>query len=205
MNTNTTQNNRTRSSQGFTLIELIFSIALISFMLTTVLVTFLGVFRFYLWSQTINANQISSRQLLTNLSKDIQSGVVDSAGVGSICINTPNSIEAKSIYYFLDVNHQVHKKLISSPNCNPLNLVSEEIISNPTLTVDRLDFGVVRGATGNSCSSPTTDCKPPLRQSVTINLDITNGFPDAVTGKCKPGDNFCNQASFITAVNETTR
>ena len=202
MNIKITQNKITTSKNGFTLIELIFSIALISFMLTTVLVTFLGVFRFYLWSQTINANQISSRQLLTNITKDIQSGVVDSAGAGSICINTPNSIEAKSIYYFLDANHQVHKKLLGSPSCSPLNLVSEEIVSNPSLTINLLDFAVVRGATGNRCLSSI--CTPPLRQTVTINLEVTNGLPDT-TGKCKPSDNFCNQAFFITAANESTR
>ncbi len=201
MNTNNTQIKQSVSSKGFTLIELIFSIALISFMLTTVLVTFLGVFRFYLWSQTVNANQIASRQLLANLTKDIQSGIIYSTSDGSICINTPNSTATKSIYYILSEN-KVSKKIFSTPNCN-LSLISEEIVSNPSLTINRLAFSIANGATGNRCL--VTACTPPLRRSVTINLDVTNGLPDTTTGKCKPSDNFCNQESFVTAANETTR
>ena len=45
-------NNHLNGTKGFTLIELVFATTLLGIMLTLILSTFVGVFRFYVWAGT---------------------------------------------------------------------------------------------------------------------------------------------------------
>jgi prepilin-type N-terminal cleavage/methylation domain-containing protein len=64
---------------GFTLVELLFACAILGFMLTITLTTFIGVFRFYLWARTTRTTQEAARQTLNTITREVQSNQISSA------------------------------------------------------------------------------------------------------------------------------
>lgn len=187
-------NNHLNETKGFTIIELVFATTLLGIMLTLILSTFVGVFRFYVWAGTTRVNQEYARQLVDDISRTIQTKKIYSATTGSICLNN----------YVTDPIGSTKIELVGTVvNYNNYNVYdcsgaasSIQAVSNPNLKINNLNFTKVYGAYNNS--EPDTG----LKNSAIIYLKTTNGIVDPATTKCRLGDNFCDQAEFITAVSE---
>lgn len=185
-------------SSGFTLIEFLFATVLISVMLTIVLTTFIGVFRFYVWSSTTRNNQSYTRDLLDSIGREVRSHKIYSATTSEICLSksNPSSIQKTEKIYLQ--NNKVLLQEYSGDNCTSPLIGVEKSISNPALSVNQLDFLVINGALN---SDSFISAHPEfLRKSVTINLKVTNGI--LVSGACAPTDPFCDQVQYVTAENE---
>jgi hypothetical protein len=78
---------------------------------------------------------------------------------------------------------------------------TREISDNINTKVTKLEFTVVYGALNNSVyASDPND--PSLKRSVEYTIDVINGTPSQGTDNCRAGDNFCDKASYTTAVSE---
>lgn len=176
---------------GFTLVELLFACAILGFMLTITLVTFIGVFRFYIWSKTTRTTQEASRQVLTTMTREIQSRQISSVRDNGtfLCLKDPSSISQPSYSISLDKG-RILTHGYSDKDCSTVLAGSVSTISAQTITVSNLKFTQVNGPTISPLIVPA--------KSVTIDMQVTNG--NAVNGVCAPADNFCDQATFTTAV-----
>jgi prepilin-type N-terminal cleavage/methylation domain-containing protein len=192
MNKISIQNNRT-TRRGFTLVELLFACAILGFMLTITLVTFIGVFRFYLWSRTTRTTQEASRQVLNTMTREIQARqIVSPVGGSSLCLKDPVATPTeKSLKLFLRAN-TIQTQSYTDVACQNATAGSAPtIISANAVSITSLTFAQVNGP------------GPDVAKSVTIDMQATNGIPETTgpnAGKCRPTDNFCDQASFTTAV-----
>jgi len=193
MNKIRTQKNKA-AKNGFTLVELLFACAILGFMLTITLVTFIGVFRFYIWSRTTRTTQEAARQVLNTMTRNIQDRkIYQITGSGqNLCLNsvTPTVNEKSSEIYLDTTTHVVAQQPFADVNCQNSS-ASPTIISPQSVAITALKFTQVKGPG----PSPTT--------SVVIDMEVTNGVVDTVgpnAGKCRPADNFCDQATFTTAV-----
>lgn len=192
MNTKTTQNS------GFTLIELLFSIALIGFMLTIMLTTFIGVFRFYNWSKTTRNTQVVARNVLDIITKEVRTGKIYGSSGSFICINRTDGFSVSDIQVKSEkisvVSNQFQIQYYSGINCSTSTLLTPtNIISPSNMTITNSSFSVVNGPNVDSVKNPPN--------SVVVTFTVVNGKP-AADGKCTPGDNFCDLATFTTAVME---
>ncbi len=188
--------NKTYSQKGFTLVELLFSIAILGFMLTITLSTFIGVFRFYNWSKTTRTTQQSARDSLDIITREVRAGKIASVAQTQLCINRTdgfiyNNQQVRSELISLNSSGQFQIQYIDTINCPALddNRIGMVVISSPNVQISDLKFSLVLGPT------PATTPK-----SVIIFFEVINGTP--VDGKCLPTDNFCDQAAFTTAVME---
>jgi prepilin-type N-terminal cleavage/methylation domain-containing protein len=181
-------------TQGFTLIELVFATTLLGIMLTLILSTFIGVFRFYVWAGTTRVNQEYSRQLIDDISRTIQSKKITSVGASSICLSNYDTEPIGSTKIQLD-GTVVNNYSYSVIDCSGA-ATSTKVISNPNMKVNILNFVIIYGAYNNVEPAAT------LKKSATIQMTTTNGVVDPTTLKCRVGDNFCDQATFNTAASE---
>ncbi len=194
MNTKIIQKN------GFTLIELLFSIALIGFMLTIMLTTFIGVFRFYNWSKTTRTNQIEARKVMDIITKDVRSGKIAATYGGGICINRTdglliNDIPVKSELINTNSASQFQIQYFSNIDCYSSagpSVIRTDTITSSNIKITNPNFIPVSGPISGVVNPP---------KSVVITFTVVNGTP-AADGKCAPGDNFCDTATFTTAVME---
>lgn len=195
MYSKTSHNNE---AKGFTLIEFLFATALLGFMLSMTIVTFIGVFRFYIWAGTTRTNQASARQVMDTMTREIASHRIVSAAANSICLvdpNTPSPTTSKAI--LLNDSNVIETQDYSDGTCSTA-VGDAKIISNDNLKVTSLVFTLV-----TESISPTRNSGNSLafRQSAIINMSITNNSPGGSL-TCSPGDNFCDQADFLTAISE---
>ncbi len=190
-------------NKGFTLIELLFSIALIGFMLTIMLTTFIGVFRFYNWSKTTRNTQVVARDVLDTITKEVRSGKIVSASGSSMCINRTDGYIVNGTQVKTEVISVVSSQFqieyysdVSVANCNKLTQIGSPVpISPPNVKISNSKFSLVTGPklpTGSNIIQP---------KSVVVSFTVVNGKV-AADGKCAPGDNFCDLATFTTAVME---
>ena len=191
---------------GFTLIELLFAMALLGFMLTITISTFIGVFRFYNWSNYTRQTQQQARSLMETLTREIRFQpvvrVYDSASMGynnAICVNSTDNKSSKRI---AQQTTQVVKIEYNIPECGlnlgslPAGSAGPPIIlaSGPQLRIGSLRFAEILGYNGASTNNP----------SVRMHLQVATGTLAVPTGGgfvCNPGDNFCGTADFTTVVN----
>lgn len=190
MNKISTHNKNSRKN-GFTLVEILFACAILGFMLTITLTTFVGVFRFYLWSRTTRTAQESARQVLGTISKAIQGNAIVSANNSSLCLNsTQATATEKSLKIFLDTtDNKIKQQAYFAKDCAGSVLGQLTIISASNVDITYLSFTGVSGPGGA------------VTKSVVVNMQVTNGTPVMVDGtlRCRPSDNFCDQATFTTA------
>lgn len=186
----------TKNTQGFTLIELVFATTLLGIMLTLILSTFIGVFRFYVWAGTTRVNQEYSRQLIDDISRTIQTKKITSVGAApsNICLSNYDTEPIGSTKIQLD-GTVVNNYSYNTIDCTGA-VVSTKAISNPNMKINTLNFVMIYGAYNNVEPAAT------LKKSTTIQMTTTNGIVDPTTLKCRVGDNFCDQATFNTAVSE---
>jgi len=185
--------------QGFTMIELLFSTAILGFMLSMTIITFIGVFRFYVWAGTIRTNQSSARELMDTITREIASKKILSTSGSSICLVDPSQDIPSTSVQILREGTTVKRNLYSSSGACSGGAISESI-SNPSLRVTELVFVKIDGAVNNPyVTGPNSSL---LHRSATIKMTIVNGTPDKGTKKCKPADNFCDVANYSTAVTE---
>jgi len=192
---------KVHTRKGFTLVELLFSIAILGFMLTITLSTFIGVFRFYNWSKTTRTTQQSARDTLDIITREVRSGKVFTINSDKLCINRTdgfiiNGQLVGSERIDLNDTQQFQIKYFKDADCpgssaTPLDTVA---ISSPNVKVTDLVFRSVLGP------EFTTNPSTPATRSVIVFFNVINGTP--VSGECAPGDNFCDKAAFTTAVME---
>ena len=182
----------TKYTQGFTLIELVFATTLLGIMLTLILSTFIGVFRFYVWAGTTRVNQEYSRQLIDDISRTIQTKKITSVGASNICLSNYDTEPIGSTKIQLD-GTTVNNYSYNTIDCTGA-AVSTKAISNPNMKINSLNFVIIYGAYNNVDTT--------LKKSATVYMKTTNGVVDPVTLKCRVGDNFCDQAEFNTAASE---
>lgn len=193
------------NKSGFTLIELIFATVLISMMFTIMITTFIGVLRFYTWSNVTRKNQESTRQLTDVMTRLINSKKIGEVGAdgSSICLlpaNTGSSDLPVKIY--LD-NYQVKLQKYDIPTppegetlqpsdyCQDGQIKTSELVllSDPQMKIASLQFKIVLGSN-----------LPLLKHklSTTIKIKSINGQSNS----CAEGDNFCDQTEYTTAAKE---
>jgi prepilin-type N-terminal cleavage/methylation domain-containing protein len=204
---------------GFTLIELLFAMALLGFMLTITVTTFIGVFRFYNWSNYTRQTQQQSRNLVETITREIRFQKVVSTGKdtpssvtidydNSICLNDPTDTQkSKKILQHFAPRVEVIKVEYNRANCNTSPSINPPLVANSTvlgggnqLRIGRLSFEQVYGATG-----PPAPGASQIDPSVIVDLRVATGANAvAATGGgyvCDPLDNFCGTANFTTVVN----
>lgn len=217
-----TRNNKTKSkhstTKGFTLIELLFATIILGVMLTMTITTFIGVFRFYNWAGTTRINQQNSRQIMDDISRLVASRTVNinastrnldgtysglcliNEGGGSIRLDSGQLLaiqlgSANPTYKVTEYSYP------NNPNCNSTYDSFREISDNINTKVTKLEFDIVYGALNNSIyTSDPND--PKLKRSVEFTIDVINGTPIQGTNDCKVGDNFCDKATYTSAVSE---
>jgi|GEM_PF-2523613 len=200
--------------QGFTLIELVFATVILGTMLTITMVTFVGVFRFYNWARTTRDNQVAARQALETITREIDGSVVLSASDDNkLCLKNVSTGKGKriglntsSFNFTFPIGTTANDTTIYSQeiklnptgtNCTSRLLVgTATTISNPTMKVSSLSFGLIKNSINTSY---VVSNAAQFRDSTTINMTVTNGTVDS-NGKCRVGDNFCDQAEYSTAV-----
>jgi prepilin-type N-terminal cleavage/methylation domain-containing protein len=188
---------KTTHRGGFTLIELVFAIALLGFMLTITLSTFIGVFRFYNWSNTTRQSQQQARTLLETLTREIRLKKVVSSTGNSICLR-PVDQPATSESINLSSNNVV-MQTFGTADCSGVGGTSTTL-NGPRLVVQSLSFGIVYGAQGIPVVAGGTKINP----TVVIGLNTIIGNAVALPGGgigCATTDNFCSTAKYNTAVN----
>ncbi len=197
-------------NKGFTLVELLFAIAIMGFMLTITLSTFIGVFRFYNWSKTTRTSQQAARDTLDTITREIRTGKISTSYAmtpTSLCINrtdgfiSPGGLPVKSEKIELN-SGQFQLGYYSTIDC-PSNSFETVNISSPNV-----EFANIPGTPPASDDPVFKIVKGPFisgaatTQSVVVTFIVTTGNPDTITRKCIIGDNFCDQATFKTAVME---
>jgi prepilin-type N-terminal cleavage/methylation domain-containing protein len=210
-----------KQNQGFTLIELLFATVILGTMITLTMITFIGVFRFYIWSRTTRNNQIAARQVMETMTREIEGSVVISdSGNGDnrrLCLKNTKTGEGKKIG-LLDENRQQFSNgaTLSSTTIYSQVFTVELVngvlgcktaqglataISNTNMKVSELKFNFINTSINTSYLSANP---AQFRESTTIDMTVVNGAVIVSTGddngKCKVGDNFCDVASYSTAV-----
>ena len=214
-----------KQNQGFTLIELLFATVILGTMITLTMITFIGVFRFYIWSRTTRNNQIAARQVMETMTREIDANAVIGLGDDNrrICLKDPTTGNGKKIGLLSSTNGVLGAEFTfagatasattiysqkfqitivnNKPGCNiPEAGSTATAISNANMKVSELKFNFIN----TSINSTYPSLNPAqFRESTTIDMTVVNGGvittgPD--TGKCKVGDNFCDVASYSTAV-----
>ena len=212
-----------KQKQGFTLIELLFATVILGTMITLTMITFIGVFRFYIWSRTTRNNQIAARQAMETMTREIEGSVViDDSGNGDkkrLCLKDPTTGKGKKIgllgatgteFTFATgitgsattiYSQEFTLELVNGVLiCKTAQNTTPTAISNPNMKVSILQFNFIN----TSINSTYPSLNPAqFRESTTIDMTVVNGGvitsgPDS--GKCKIGDNFCDVASYTTAV-----
>jgi prepilin-type N-terminal cleavage/methylation domain-containing protein len=208
-----------KQKQGFTLIELLFATVILGTMITLTMITFIGVFRFYIWSRTTRNNQIAARQAMETMTREIEGSVViDDSGNGDkkrLCLKNPTTGKGKKIGLLSNTNGIVGSEFERTSG-STTTIYSQEFtitaagctvaVGDPTailstvqtnMKVSNLQFNFIN----TSINSTYPSLNPAqFRESTTIDMTVVNGAVDPATNKCKVGDNFCDVASYITAV-----
>ena len=215
---------RQKQNQGFTLIELLFATVILGTMITLTMITFIGVFRFYIWSRTTRNNQIAARQVMETMTREIEGSVViDDSGNGDkkrLCLKDPTTGKGKKIGLLSNAaggeftfaagttgsattiySQEFTVELVNGVLiCETAQNTTPTAISNPNMKVSILQFNFIN----TSINSTYPSLNPAqFRESTTIDMTVVNGGvitsgPDS--GKCKIGDNFCDIAKYSTAV-----
>lgn len=203
-------------TQGFTLIELLFATIILGVMLTMTITTFIGVFRFYTWAGTTRVNQQNARQIMDDISRLIASRKVNTntpastrkpdGTYSSLCFYGEGQESIKiSLNYgnFLTNKVTVDRYAETENDCVGQLISRGEISDNINTKVTKLEFVVVYGALNNSIySNSDPDIQANLKKSVEFTIDVINGTPSQGTDNCMVGDNFCDKASYTSAVSE---
>jgi len=190
----------TFNKRGFTLIEHLFSVIILGFMLTICLSTFVGIFRFYTWSSTTRTTQSTARQAMDIISRDVSSGSLNiSASTSSeICIKNSTSTSEK---ISVNTNKQLQKQTFSTDDCTPivgpLGGPTTQVLTPIGVNVTSLNLEYVTTASNTSYANN-------YRYSAVINIVITNGIADNL-GNCLATNIFCDKASFSTVSSEGVR
>jgi prepilin-type N-terminal cleavage/methylation domain-containing protein len=208
-----------KQNQGFTLIELLFATVILGTMITLTMITFIGVFRFYIWSRTTRNNQIAARQVMETMTREIAANAVIGLGDDNrrICLKDPTTGNGRKIgllsgaagsEFTFPANTSGSTTTIYSqefqitivnnkPGCNiPKVDSTATAISNANMKVSKLEFNFIN----TSINSTYPSLNPAqFRESTTIDMTVVNGAVDS-TDRCKVGDNFCDVASYSTAV-----
>ena len=208
-----------KQKQGFTLIELLFATVILGTMITLTMITFIGVFRFYIWSRTTRNNQIAARQAMETMTREIEANaVIDDSGnldKKRLCLKDPTTGKGKKIGLLSTATGQEftfaagtsgsattiysQEFTVTATGCTTA-VGSATAISNANMKVSILQFNFIN----TSINSTYPSLNPAqFRESTTIDMTVVNGGvitsgPDS--GKCKIGDNFCDVASYTTAV-----
>ncbi len=189
---------------GFTLIELIFAITLLSVMLVIIITAFIGVLRFSVWSRTTRTNQAAARETLDSLTRLIEANDIVSVASGTICLKKPLENESYKIFVSPVTPKVVVKQtFLNNANCSGLLNFTYEAISNTTLAVQSLTFSnKIIGAVGSDSYLATHPQSVDSSTSIIIDMIIVNGNATSPGGvwQCSPSDNFCDVAKFTTAV-----
>ena len=208
-----------KQKQGFTLIELLFATVILGTMITLTMITFIGVFRFYIWSRTTRNNQIAARQAMETMTREIEGSVViDDSGNGDkkrLCLKDPTTGKGKKIGLLSNAAGGEFT-FAAGDTVNATTVYSQEFtvelvngvlgcktpqgtataISNPSMKVSILQFNFIN----TSINTAYLTANPAqFRESTTIDMTVVNGVV-GVTGICNVGDNFCDVAKYITAV-----
>jgi prepilin-type N-terminal cleavage/methylation domain-containing protein len=202
-----------KQKQGFTLIELLFATVILGTMITLTMITFIGVFRFYIWSRTTRNNQIAARQVMETMTREIEANaVIDDSGNADkkrLCLKDPTTGKGKKIGLLSSPTGQeftgtsgstttVYSQefTVTATGCTTA-VGSATAISNANMKVSILQFNFIN----TSINSTYPSLNPAqFRESTTIDMTVVNGAVDPATNKCKIGDNFCDVASYSTAV-----
>lgn len=215
-----------KQNQGFTLIELLFATVILGTMITLTMITFIGVFRFYIWSRTTRNNQIAARQVMETMTREIDANAVIGLGDDNrrICLKDPTTGNGRKIGLLSNTNGVLGTEFTfaagatasaatiysqefqitivnNKPGCNIPKVGSiATAISNINMKVTDLKFNFINTSINGTYSA---DNPAQFRESTTIDMTVVNGGvittgPDS--GKCKVGDNFCDIASYTTAV-----
>ena len=210
-----------KQNQGFTLIELLFATVILGTMITLTMITFIGVFRFYIWSRTTRNNQIAARQVMETMTREIEGSVViDDSGNADkkrLCLKNTTTGKGKKIGLLSNAaggeftfaagttgsattiySQEFTVELVNGVLiCETAQNTTPTAISNPNMKVSILQFNFIN----TSINSTYPSLNPAqFRESTTIDMTVVNGTVDPATNKCKIGDNFCDVASYTTAV-----
>ncbi len=210
-----------KQNQGFTLIELLFATVILGTMITLTMITFIGVFRFYIWSRTTRNNQIAARQVMETMTREIEGSVVisDSGNDDNrrLCLKNTKTGEGKKIGLLDDNKQQFSNGTTLSSTTIYSQVFTVELvngvlgcktaqgtptaISNTNMKVSNLQFNLINTSINTSYLSANP---AQFRESTTIDMTVVNGGVIISTGddngKCKVGDNFCDIAKYSTAV-----
>ena len=217
MNTKSNTNHSLHNNKGFTLIELLFATIILGVMMTMTITTFIGVFRFYTWAGTTRINQQNSRQIMDDISRLIASRTVNDGAIvqnpngtySSLCLVNEGgeSIRLDSGQLLAqklgstDPTYKVTVYSYDNPNCESEFDSFKEISDNINTKVTKLEFDILYGALNNNIYTSDPD-DPRLKRSVEFTIDVINGTPIPGTNDCKVGDNFCDKATYTSAVSE---
>lgn len=213
-----------KQNKGFTLIELLFATVILGTMITLTMITFIGVFRFYIWSRTTRNNQIAARQTMETMTREIEGSVViDDSGNADkkrLCLKNPTTGKGKKIG-LLSSTAGAEFTFTAGTTGSATTIYSQEFtvelvngvlgcktaqglataISNTNMKVSKLEFNFINTSINTSYLSANP---AQFRESTTIDMTVVNGGVIIGTGddngKCKVGDNFCDVASYSTAV-----
>lgn len=196
------KNNKNKT--GFTLVELLFAMAILGIMLTIAMLTFIGVFRFYNWANVTRKTQAASRQVMDDMSRKIQNSRIIFASGSTICLNDVTVSGSDPQFAQISLNsgrivETLHTKNMSTGviDCSG-PVVNTVVLSATDVSINSLNFTEVFGAAGGAGTIIDPNIQAALQKSVVINMTSVNGT--ATDGACTPGDNFCDVAVFTTAV-----
>ena len=193
--------------QGFTIIEMLFSVTVLGVMLAIVLTTIVGMLRFYTFSNYIRENQQNGRNLLDTMTREVRFGTmilpneIDPIDKNVLCVADDKNkvlirykrtgaalLRSQYTYANLQLTDQV-KKCDGSGGAVAVSV--DKQVSGKNMTV--INFAVSRtaGAPG-TLESKAAGAK--------IDLKYGTGSVNA-SGGCEVGDIYCAVLTFTTAVN----
>lgn len=194
-----------RKHYGFTLIELTFAITLLAIMFTMAIMAFIGVLKFSVWSKTTRTNQVNARDTMEAMKRIVESKtIVDVTDGGTkLCLKEPGALSGKSTQITNEVYLVPSRTIVVTKEYNNLTCGGTPSTTEPLTRIDayatNLKFELIYGAYQSQTYMTTHNYK----KTVKVDMTVLNGN-DSGGGNCATADNFCDKASFNTAIVENT-
>lgn len=195
-----------KTQPGFTFVELMFAIVVLGTMLSLTMSIFVGMLRFYTFSNQIRQNQQNGRNILDSMDREIRfSQLVDAAvkndpGVKSDYLCVYNESQRKAIKYYKAPNSYNLKKLeftaselaVAKSGCE--NQTDGKIVNLANMKVDVFEVVKTQGAAFSDKASTG---------AVKIRLSFVTGnaSADAAGLYCETRNIYCNKLEYNTVVN----
>jgi hypothetical protein len=200
-----------RKQPGFTFVELLFAIVIMGTLFSIALVVFLGMLRFYVFSNFVRQNQENGRNVLDGIDREIRFGQLlqpsdSTATQSSICVYNPTS--QTTVKFTLENNELVKYQGIKN---YPTFESAKTDVTNACNTNTEINIGVKRTSiiAKNMIVTAfdvfkTKGTNPTVYNNVsavTIKFTfVTKTAGDLVNGNCEARNIYCNKITYNTAV-----